>query len=154
MAQVTITLDAIAFEREIGKAGMMEINLAKMPEASLTYIFNYGLKQVLADAHSAAKTGDEAKALSEKKLEALYEGTLRASSGRTSDPVLAEAKRLAKAAIEAGLKAKGKKLKDVEVKAVADAVAKLAPQYMDKAREIVAKAQEAAGAVDLGSLGL
>ena len=140
--------------REIGKAGEMTINLGEMPETSLQYIFAYGLKQVLADAHSAAKTPEEARALSQKKLEALMRGEFRASSGRTSDPVLAEAKRLARAALEAALKAKGQKLANVEKAAVADAVSKLVPRYMDEARAIVEKAKEASAGLDLESLGL
>lgn len=138
-------------EREIGKAGILSIDFDKLPQASLDYIFAYGLKQVLADAHSSAKTLEEAKALSEKKLAALYEGTIRASSGRTSDPVLAEAKRLAKAALEKALKEAGKK---ATPEAMKEAVIKLMPRWMDEARANVRAAKQAAGGLDLTGLGL
>jgi hypothetical protein len=150
MAKFEINLDGeLSHEREIGKAGMIAIDLAKMPAESLAYIFGYGLKQVLADAHSAAKDAETAKQLSLKKLDALYEGKIRASSGRTSDPVLAEAKRLAKAAIEAALKAKKQ---TAEAKAITEAVAKLAPNYMEKARENIEAAKELSSGIDLANL--
>lgn len=127
--------------REIGKAGEFTVNLADMPEASLQYIFAYGLKQVLADAHSQAKNADEAKAMTGKKLDALMRGEFRVSSSRTSDPVMAEAKRLAnvefkkysKNAVEAAvakLKAKDESFTEADcIAAIKQAlVAKMKPQ--------------------------
>jgi ABC-type Zn uptake system ZnuABC Zn-binding protein ZnuA len=137
--------------REFGKAGLIEVNLAEMPLNALEYIFAYGLKQVLTDAHSTAKTPDEAKAMTGKKLDALMRGEVRMQSSRTSDPVLAEAKRLAKVKIDAALKAKGIK---AEAKAITEAVAKLAPQYMEEAKRNVDAAQAASGGIDLSALGL
>lgn len=145
--QITIT----NVSREFGKAGMLDVKLEEMPTAALEYILAYGLKQVLTDAHSSAKTPDEAKALTEKKLAALMRGEVRMQSSRTSDPVLAEAKRLAKAAIEAAMKAKGIK---AEAKAIADAVAKIAPNYMEEARKRVEAAAKASTGLDLAALGL
>jgi len=147
MAQVQID-DTVT--REFGKAGSFEINLAAMPEASLAYIFAYGLKQVLTDAHSAAKTPDEAKGMTGKKLDALMRGEFRVSSGRTSDPVRAEAKRLARVAILAGLKARGMK---AEAKAIAEGVDKIADRYMDEARKNVEAAGKVAEGLDLTALG-
>ncbi len=130
---------AATVEKEIGKAGVMTIDLAAMPDESLNYIFMYGLKQVLADAHSQAKTKDEATAMSEKKLAALYEGKFRVSSSRTSDPVLKEAKRLAGIALDGALAAKGLSRKDKTKEEITKAIEALAPRFMEKAAANVAE---------------
>ena len=129
MAHIQID-DTLAME--IGKAGAFTINVADMPEAARQYVFKYGLRQCLADAHSAAKSDDERKAMTWKKLDALMRGEFRVASGRTSDPILAEAKRMAKAAIEAAAKVKGV---EVPKGKMVEMVTALAPKYMDRARE-------------------
>lgn len=78
--------------KKIGKA--LEVDVANMPEVSLQHVFNYGLRQLLNDAMASA--GDDAakaEAQAKERLANLMSGTLRAS--RESDPVAAEAKRLA-----------------------------------------------------------
>lgn len=88
--------------------------------------------------------------------DAAYVFTLASVGGgkRTTDPVEAEAKKLAKAAIAAQLAAKGKTLKQVDPEALAAAIAKVADseQIQKEARRIVkARAESAKGALeDLG----
>ena len=135
--------------REFGKAGEFTVDLAAMPEASLAYIFAYGLKQVLTDAHSAAKSASEARGMTQKKLDALMRGEFRAASGRTSDPIKAEAKRLARLALEAALKAKGQK---ATKEAIAKAIEALVPRYMEQAKANVEAASALAGEIDLAGL--
>ena len=84
-----------------------------------------------------------------KKLDALMRGEFRVSSGRTSDPVLAEAKRLAKIAIEGAYRAKGVKLADIDKAALAEAIGKLVPRFMEKARAHVAEAAELMADVEI-----
>jgi len=74
---------------------------------------------------------------------------------KSSDPVEVEAKRIAKAAITAKLKADGRLVKDVDKDALAAAVAKLAdsPKVIAAATKAV-KERNAAAQADLGDLGL
>lgn len=109
-----------------GNAGSFAVNLESMPQASLDYIFAYGLKQCLSDARSAAKSADEAKGMVQKKLDALLAGTIRVAGSRTTDPVGQEAKRLARLAIDAALKAKRIKRADLPEGKYAEAVTKYA----------------------------
>ena len=65
----------------------------KLTEAVRAYVWDYGITQILNDAGSAAKTASEKIAMAEKKLAALMAGDLRAA--RETDPIRAEALRLA-----------------------------------------------------------
>lgn len=82
-----------------------EIDFAALPEASRDFIVAYGLKQLLNDAHVSEKEVDAKRALIDKKLAKLRDGTLGIREAReATDPVYAEAIRMAKAAYKAAKK--------------------------------------------------
>lgn len=76
------------------KYGTMPVNITMLPDHVRTYVFEYGLRQVLNDA-MATKTDDDGNALSaaeivtkaDKRLKSLYEGTLRSRSAGDAEPV-------------------------------------------------------------------
>lgn len=127
-----------------GNAGPFTVDINKLPQEALAYIFAYGLKQCLNDSRSAAKTEGEAQGMVQKKLDALYAGTIRSVSTRTSDPVMAEAKRLATAIL------KTKKIKREQL--TDDQYAKLVEKFMEQAKVNVAQTANLVG--DLSDLGL
>lgn len=122
----------------IAKTHTLEVDTEALTPAVREYIFNYGLKQVLNDAGSAGKTPDEKLGMAQKKLDALMRGEV-ARAREAVDEIGAEARRIARKRIGDALRAKGQKLKDVEAKAMDDAVAKLAQRadIMEAAREAV-----------------
>jgi hypothetical protein len=122
--------------KAIGKN--VDVQLADMPEVSMTHIFDYGLRQILNDAMASGKTPTEREALMNKRLDNLLKGTLRASGGGSSDPVRKRAIELAETKIAKApkfvawvvelkkvetdplkaLSAKAKKLRELAVKAI------------------------------------
>lgn len=102
-----ITFDCNVNSVKIGSAGDITVDLTKFNAEVACHIFTYGLKQILNDTRSAEKDGEKALALVGKKLEALYEGKVRAAGERETDPVKAEARKIAAGQIMAALKAKG-----------------------------------------------
>lgn len=122
----------------IAKTHTLEVDTEALTPAVREYIFNYGLKQVLNDAGSAGKTPDEKLGMAQKKLDAMLRGEV-ARAREAVDEIGAEARRIARKRIGDALRAKGSKLKDVEAKAMDDAVAKLAARadIMEAAREAV-----------------
>ena len=101
--QITIEDKAIVSIGKTGKA--LDVNFAEFAPHVLQYIVSYGIKQVLNDAGSAAKTDAEKVAMAEKNLDTLLRGEIRAA--RESDPVAARAKKIAIAVITKAMKAKG-----------------------------------------------
>jgi hypothetical protein len=109
----------------------------------------------------------EAEALTEEQLSTLrsefatydaeYEFTLASVGGgkRETDPVQAEAKRIAKSVVVAKLKSKGKTLKDVDADTLANAIAKIAESegVQKMAKKNVAERSKAAE-LDLDDMGL
>lgn len=126
----------------IARTHMLAIDTTRFNEAVGQYIYMYGLKQILNDAGSAAKTPEEKLAMAEKKLAAMYEGTVRTAGSRASvDPVQAEAERMAWEVLSKALRASGKKIKDVTDEAKADLIGKYLAKYpetMEKAKEALA----------------
>lgn len=122
----------------IAKTHVVDVDTEALTPAVREYIFNYGLKQVLNDAGSAGKSPDEKLGMAQKKLDALLRGEV-ARAREAVDEIGAEARRIARKRIGDALRAKGQKLKDVEAKAMDDAVAKLAQRadIMEAAREAV-----------------
>jgi hypothetical protein len=96
----------------IAKSKTVSVDDGKFSKAVNEYIFAYGLKQVLNDAGSQGKSAEDKLALAEKKLAKLYSGDL--AIHRTTDPVAAEAKKIAIAKVNAAIAKKGKKPEDVE----------------------------------------
>lgn len=126
----------------IARTHVVAVDETKFSDQVREYIFSYGLKQILNDAGSAAKTAEEKLAMAEKKLQAMYDGTIRTAGSRASvDPVKAEAERMAWEVLSKALRASGKKIKDVTDEAKADLVAKYLAKYpdtMEKAKEALA----------------
>lgn len=100
------------------KYGKLAVELERLPWEVKDYVFEYGLRQVLNDA-MATKTDDEGNTLSDaeivakatKRLQNLYDGTLRARSAgeaEPADPFEAECYRLAIADLNATFRAAGK----------------------------------------------
>src|SRR5678815_4288031 len=88
-----------------------------LPDSVKAYVVEQGLSKLLNAATTKIKkdeTDAEAKsfALVEKKLENLVAGNIKTRSAKTkvSGAVAAEARRLAKAIVKAGIKAKNKKI--------------------------------------------
>ena len=92
-------------------------------------VYEYGAVQILNDAVASAKTQEEAIGLVEKRYANLISGVLRASSGRVSDPILAEARDIAVKKILAAFVKKG-------IKA---AEAKKRPEYAELVKEYAAR---------------
>lgn len=90
------------------------INPADLPAHVVDHVWAYGLRQILNDAAASAKTKDEALGMAQKRYDNLLAGTLRAATGRESDPVRAEAIRIASDKVKKALVAKGHKLADVK----------------------------------------
>jgi hypothetical protein len=124
------------------------------------HIVYIGLRNILMDSHAgvtAAAVGDgpdgdaefRARALSravaEKKLAALVAGELRTTSARETDPVRAEAVKLAVGAIERKIRAAGKKVSDYDRKDIRDKALSILDKFMDQARKNV----EAAKAIEV-----
>lgn len=110
--------DSVAFAG--GEAGTITVDLTKLPNGVLGYVFQYGLKQMLNDVHAgetAKKTPDEKtrvankQALVAKKLASLYAGEV-AQSREAGDPVAREMTAMAEGELKAKLKAIGKKVGD------------------------------------------
>lgn len=81
------------------------IDFDRLPATSRDFIIAYGLKQLLNDAHVSEKDVGAKRGLIEKKLDKLWNGTLGIREAReATDPVYAEAIRMAKAAYKAAKK--------------------------------------------------
>ncbi len=146
----------------IAKTHDLAIDTSKFTDEVNAFVFAYGLKQLLNDAGSSGKDADEKLAMAQKKLDALYAGTLRTARGGSAkaaiDPVQAEAERLARADIAKMLKAGGRKLGDVDADKLATAIEahlRRNPEILKTAKARVdALGKAKTVAVDLGDLGL
>lgn len=118
MTEFTINLDKAFFVKARGVA--IEVDIAELPAASLTKIFEYGMQRIVNDACAGAKDDEQAKALAEKKLDNLFAGIIRASGTREGNPVAAEAMKIAMgkvrgaAVFRAWVQENGLKLSDKE----------------------------------------
>lgn len=96
----------IALGSKVPGGIMVDLDMANEP--AIAYLVEYGLKQSLNDAIAAIKVTDAdyspeaTRAIVEKRLAAIMTGTVRQAGTReASDPVGAEAKKLARAAFNA-----------------------------------------------------
>lgn len=96
----------------IARTHILPVDTTKFSQAVTDYIFAYGLKQVLNDAGSSGKDTLQKLAMAEKKLAALYEGTVRAVREGGGDPIKAEMARLAVANVNGRIRAAGRKIKE------------------------------------------
>lgn len=140
----------------IAKTHTLNVDDGAMAPHVRDFVFEYGMRQLLNDAGSAAKGADDKLAFAQKKLDALMRGEVR--TARTAvDEVTAEARRIAERKIKDALRAQGRKIGDVDKEKMRDAVDRLAAT--DEVREAAEEAVAAKGAVtsdgvDLGGLGL
>ena len=128
----------------------VEIDVRKLPTASLVAIFDYGLQRIINDAANAGgkdATADSWSGNAQKKVDSLLAGETR--QARESDPVRAEARNMARAAVMRDLKRVNKKPEDLAEghfpKLVNDRIAR----FMDAAAAVVA-ARRAAQPADEG----
>lgn len=139
---------------DLDKLGMVENELTNPVARHVVYI---GLRNILMDAHASITTDEpdyqaKARAVAEKKLDALYSGEVRVAGTREGDPVRAEAIRLATAQVDAALRASGRKPSKVDASKKREAVLKLVPGLMEKAAARVAEAKALQGDVDVSGL--
>lgn len=137
----------------IGKGIELEVNATALPPVSMDHVVYIGLRNVLMDSH-AGHTSDEegyvelSRATAEKKLAALMSGEIRVAGTREGDPVRAEAIRLGTLAIRAAIKKAGKKVADVDPKAIREKAVGLIEKYRAQAEKNVAEAKSADVNVD------
>tara|TARA_R110000868_G_scaffold274194_1_gene533413 strand:+ start:220 stop:720 length:501 start_codon:yes stop_codon:yes gene_type:complete len=120
---------------------------------------NFASKIKAAKGEAEALTSEQAAALTSEfaAYDAEYVFTLASVGGgkRETDPVMVEAKKIARAKITAALQAAGRKVKDVDAEKLADAIAAMAEKddVQAMAKKVV-KARQTAAAddVDLGDL--
>lgn len=148
---------------KIGKGIEMDVDTSRLGFSNLTpvgeSIVYLGLRNRLMDSHASVTTDEEdyvekSQAAAEKVLAALYAGEVRTVGTREGDPVRAEAKRLAVAAVKAAIRKAGKvKLADVDAKAINAKASEIMDRFMDQARKNVedAKAIDTSD-IDLGDI--
>jgi len=132
-----------------------DLSPESLPAHVVEYIWRYGATQILNDSVASAKTQDEALALVTKRFENLVAGTLRASSGRSADPVAREAQAIAVAAVAKALVKKGLAKNPSEAAKHADfksLVAEYAKREttLEKARAVVALRGNDEEDIDIG----
>ncbi len=128
----------------------IEIDVRKLPAASLIAIFDYGLQRIVNDAANAGgkdATADSWSGNAQKKVDSLLAGETR--QARESDPVRAEARNMARAAVIRDLKKVGKKPEDLVEGQFASIVNDRIARFMYAAAAVVA-ARRAAQPADEG----
>lgn len=131
----------------IGKDLTIDVDFDALPANALQHLLAIGARNVLMDAH-ASITKDEpdfaakSLAVAEKKLAALMSGEVRVSSTRETDPVKAEALKIATRMVEAAIRKAGGKVGDYDAKSIRESATGLIDDAMMKvATENVAKAK-------------
>ena len=155
--------------QKIGQS--VDVDFQALPQLSQEFIINYGLRQILNDCHSSITLKSKAEYQDDHaifaadvmnavnaKLAAIVAGdlTTRRGSGQPADPVEREALKIAREELTAAVKAKGKRIKQIEnfdelVKAHAE---KNEERLMKEARARIKASATKAEAVDLEALGL
>lgn len=147
----------------IGKGIELDVDFTAMPQAAIDHILYIGARNVLMDSHASITREsnpddlqDAARAMAEKKLDALMRGEVRVQSTREGDPVRAEAIRMATDQIKAIIKKAGKKVSDYDAKAIREkAIARVTPELLAMAKARVEQVRETAPDVEsLADLGL
>lgn len=134
---------------QIGKGITLPVNANGIPPNVLEHVLYIGLRNILMDSHAGVATTEadyvaKATAIAEKKLAALMAGEVRVASTREGDPVRVEALRIATDRIKAALRKAGRKVADVDPKALrAKAVELVAkdPAILEMAAKRVAEAK-------------
>lgn len=124
------------------------------------HVIRIGLRNILMDCHAGIPIDEpdyqaKARAVVEKKLEAMYNGEVRVAGTREGDPVRAEAMRLALAQVQATIRKAGKKVSGYKTSALREAATKLVtPELLETAKTRVEQAKTIGGDADLEALGL
>lgn len=141
----------------IGKGITLDVPVTAVPANVMEHIVYIGFRNVLMDSHAShTKEADgdsyveKSRVTAEKKLAALMAGEVRVAGTREGDPVRAEAIRLATNAIRAAIKKAGKKLADVDPKAIREKAVGMIEKYREQAEKNVAESK--AATVDLADL--
>lgn len=108
------------YEYFIKKAGKkFSVPFADYTEAVREAMIEVGIGRIMADLVAGAKTTAEAQAAVEKKLDSWAAGNVRAARG-ASDPITAEAVRLATIKVKAQLIKMAKKATGAEIRVLAE----------------------------------
>lgn len=148
---------------QIGRTGekakfqgrIVEIDLAKLPAASLMFALQYGLKQYIADgtAGSEDQTGYDVGI--EQRLAKLAEGDFSRKAGERgprADTPEGRAKKLAVAAIRAKLQAAGQKADMAKINEAAAKMIEAQPVWLERARKALAEEAKLADSADMGDI--
>lgn len=168
MTEVNETLAIAAsgnttLQLQIGKIGpkakfqgrVVEIDVAKLPPASVVFALTYGLKQYIADGTAGSEDQTGYNVGIDQRLAKLAEGDFSRKSGEREakgDTPESRAKKMAVAAIKAKLAASGAK---ADAKAINEAAAKMVeaqPVWLEKARKALAEEAKMAEAADVGDI--
>jgi hypothetical protein len=153
----------------INKIGVaVDVDFGALPEVSQQFIINYGLRQVLNDAHASIQLRDfpEGEGFKDAvenavntRLGALVSGdlTTKRGGGLPVDPVQREVIRMAREEVRAAIKAQGRKLSTIEnlddiIAAHAEKASERLVKEAKKRLAVIASAP--APDVDLSALGL
>lgn len=91
----------------LGKTGeTRSIDCSALSPAVLRHIFTYGLRQIINDSMASGEDANEKIGLADKRIDNLIAGTLRAQR-TASDPITAEAIRLALIKVKQAIGKKG-----------------------------------------------
>ena len=97
----------------IGKGIELDVDFNRLPANAIAYLLNIGARNVLMDSHASMTAKDNPDDYVEKsreiamgKLDALYKGEIRVGGGggRTSDPVVKEARAIAAGLLKGKMK--------------------------------------------------
>jgi ATP-dependent protease Clp ATPase subunit len=129
----------------IGKGIELDVDTSRFNAEVMGHALYIGLRNILMDSHASVTRDvagdgvyDQSMAVAMKKLEAMYGGEIRTTSTREGDPVKAEAVRLATNAIRAAIRKAGKKLSDVDPKAIRERAVGMIERYRAQAEKNVA----------------
>lgn len=134
----------------IGKTIELNVNVDALPQAALDHAIYIGLRNILMDSHASITKEtnptdfvDVAKAMAEKKLATLMSGEVRVTGTReSSDPVRAEAIKIATAAVTKQIRAEGLKVADFTAASIREAaLASIDDDMMELARKRVEEAK-------------
>lgn len=131
-----------------------DIDLAALPPVSMERIVRLGITNILRDSYAGDKDDAARRASFDKALAAMLSGTA-VERTRTTDPVAAKVKELAKDTVKAALRAKGAKVDADKFKELVTAyIAKNGDALRAKAEAAIAEAAKQADGIDLDDLGL
>lgn len=142
----------------VTKAGeTLAVDLASLDPKGLAYLIEYGLKQSLNDAVAGCTEVPEAQGKATMRLDAIRAGTIgqrKVKARVVTDPVEAEAMRLAEERVRAAIKAKGLKVKAIERAKLEEMVRTVFESDREKLLGLARKNLEATskGTLDIESL--